>query len=499
MRILIFLTLIFTASENFAACTTEDLLKFQARAQCWHKNNERMCDKLPWLEGTAAATGLSMMAKDNPQLAQAKKYMDNVKRISSQLGRDYRAVLETYYDLKKKSSHPKFAEPMGELSYEEFSQFKNEIKAAHPKNLFAEKFIEYGGGSANDIFQRVTSYSIEPGMDLAFEKKTIGTHFPSTAVDLDRAKLIFREISVAKGYPGNAAPDLYVAAPPTREKMKDLLRQRQTSMNTTLGKFKGQAGRATVGGMMGVGTAAAALLPVIDLSVKRAAIVNCAQKFGLTLSEDETIHFARAIEIKKGIFGMEEPCDSVIFTAEGADSLLQNVSILPASRELMCRFEERYAKAQDQLDAPIAWAHANCQTTYAKKGQVFALMKKDSALVTTSNGTEVEVRWDGIGEWEYSSIKSLNDKDFGQYLIDKVKNPLNMRSISSKYMNPRELCDGRETGKYPLALCEVTKAMRTLSQNRNIAQAFCDTAKVEQPTIKNKDSSDKANSINCTQ
>lgn len=56
---------------------------------------------------------------------------------------------------------------------------------------------------------------------------------------------------------------------------------------------------------------------------------------------------------------------------------------------------------------------------------------------------------------------------------DKIRHPLAIRVLNSQHMNPRSLCQSKEAGTYPEALCEVSKAMRVVSQNKNIAMLAC--------------------------
>ncbi|MBC7372315.1 MAG: hypothetical protein H7326_12155 [Bdellovibrionaceae bacterium] len=90
--------------------------------------------------------------------------------------------------------------------------------------------------------------------------------------------------------------------------------------------FATYSGRGTIGGMVAAGSVAAALLPIADLNLKRAAIANC--------------------------------------TLTGAPDV-----------------------------------------------KTRAIRSQDRATVTTSAGAEVEVKCN------YSSMKSLNSKDFDQYVI----------------------------------------------------------------------------------
>lgn len=47
--------------------------------------------------------------------------------------------------------------------------------------------------------------------------------------------------------------------------------------------------------------------------------------------------------------------------------------------------------------------------------------------------------------------------------------------MSLKSINPKLMCDGRETGRLPQAFCDMTKAMRSYSELKATTAEICKT------------------------
>ena len=462
----------------FAQCTDEDLLRFKTRAQCWYSNQSENCSNLPLMTGTVAAASLAAKAQQSPEYRQLKKYLDAYKTVSADLGRDYKAVLRSYYDLKKASPQPTFDKPMSEFTFDEYKKFETQLKKLHPNNSFLQRFDQYGQGRANDIFQRTMTYAAEKSgvrisMDLYFN-----TAMRTMPYDLNKAGHIFRQVSIEKGYDQNGIADYDSDA----AKMKQKIRKKEHAhaMKSDLKAL--QTGKVSLPVMGAMGVGAAALAPIADLNIKRAAIVNCAQKNQLSLQEREVLMWARAIELKGLLNRSENPCEQFEVTERGAELVFQELQTQPGSRQLMCALEKQTSAKQDSFDQDVDWEHESCLTK-PEAGKTQATIKDQSTVIKTRHGIEVELKWNALDEWDYSSLKVVNNPGFQQYVSDKIRHPLAIRVLNSQHMNPRTLCQSKEAGTYPEALCEVSKAMRVVSQNKNIAMLAC-----------KKQNSDKINS-----
>lgn len=167
------------------------------------------------------------------------EYFVKAIRLKDRLLEDYKKVLTAYYELKKKSATPDvFPNPMYSLemagnmslpedlrtrlsqpttkSFFEFShaayeEFKEELER-DPKlrgNTYIRRMKEYGGGQANDVFQRIGTYAQEPfenlrkGMQLMLYMET-GS--PITALGMVESHEVFLEVSKKAGYPQNGNP-----------------------------------------------------------------------------------------------------------------------------------------------------------------------------------------------------------------------------------------------------------------------------------------------------
>ncbi len=454
-------------------CDVDTLLKFKARAQCWYSNQEQTCSSLPLFAGTAGAAALAAKAHSSPEFKVLKAYLDNLKSVSSELARDYRTFLKSYYDFKKASGDSQFKTPMSEMTFEEYKKFEDQLKKKHPNNTFIKRFDEYGQGKANDIFQRTLSYAMEKSPAQIPMDRYFNTAMSAMSVDLERAAQIFREVSVEKGYAENGNANFDEGR--GRARVKGLLAEQNKAIKSDL--KAAQAGKATIGTLSGVALGAAALTPILDLNLKRSTLMNCAQSLGVSLSEEDSIHFSRAIELKGMISKEKDACQRMTFTETGVERLFSQKDLSEPSKKLMCAFENKYLSAQDRMDEEIFWQHESCPTSQqALKAQSSVMMKKDRASVITKSGSEIEIKWNRSGEWDYSSIRVLNDPDLGQYISDKIRHPLALKTLNSQHMNPRVLCGSADSGRHPESLCDFSKALRVASQVKAIAKSACEDA-----------------------
>jgi hypothetical protein len=499
MRLLgfLFVLLAVVISHADIPCDDDVLMRFQARANCLEKNNSRSCSSLPILAAMGGgASTLMLKARRNPEFKKLERYVEQVRETSNRLVKDYKAVLESYYKIKKKMDPNASEPPLHEFDFKEFEKYKGLIKQENPNNLFIQELEKYGRGKAVDISQRVMSYAAEqmeaPKVTTP-EMLKFTNSFPNIIRSINsRFRVAMNEIAAAHGFPldGNKQYGDERANGKVREAHLERNDQMQKDLEAEAQRLEAtqpepkiggpQSGRATISAMgatavTAAGIAGGFMLSTADTNSKRAAITNCSNSFGLKFSEEETFQFAKAIDLQNGLSGKGKlDCKDIVFTENGLKDILKDGKASPNQKQMMCRMEAQLAERDKKLDESVDWDNENCQNKMTPmQGRIYASYSEDTATITTSDGTKVEVKWDGIGEWNYSSMKSLSDSSFEQYLRDKVKSPFSSHSANSENINPRVMCDGREGGIYPTRMCDVSKAMRTLSQVRNMGNILC--------------------------
>lgn len=474
---LVFILCITSLSFAQNTCDEEALARLKARVECWYSNTEKNCQSLPFFSGSAVGAAMALKGTSSPEYQNLKKYLENLKKTSNLLLKDYRDVVRTFYDLKKKSANPNFSVKISELGFEDFKVFEDELKKAHPKNTFIQKFVAAGdsGIRANDIIQQAVTYANSGLSQKVPLDHFFNTMFSTAQLDSYKSLQAFREISIEKGYPENGEPKW--DTPEARAKIQDAMKEHKQAMREDLKALaKGsQSGRATIRTMGVTAGIAGALTPVVDYTRRRSAILECAQQLNIKLSDDEASPLIQAIEMKGLLQKNQHTCDQFVFTGDKLDTLMEPQNLTPELKKYFCSLEARMAEKENAMDGEVDWQQADCKGTYHKSDKPIQVTYQRNNLteIRTSQGVEFSIRTNSAGEWDYNSLKSLNDPDLNQYLQDKIKHPMSYKSVSSKHMSPRVLCDGRESGKYPKNLCDVSKALRVAGQTKGITAALC--------------------------
>lgn len=482
MKVFLFLILFNVASPVFSAdnvCDSKKLLNFKINAQCWDKNNPQACEAVPLLAGSTAAAALHKKASMHPDYKELSEFLKKAQTISDKLAKDYQALLKTYYDLKKKSANPQFDKPQFQFTYEEYKKFQSELRKAHPNNLFIEKFEEYGHGRADDIFQRTAVYAMD-GQKSVDVNRFLKTFQTLMSLDADRMHIIYREASVNAGYPENG--NLKFVGQNTRSHLKSKKNQVGQSITEDLNIEKNrlksigiQTGKVAPELLVGLAGTAAALTPFVDLHTSLTYVKDCSKQLSVNLTEEQIIEIAKAVEKTHGLTSTKSACEKFHFTEDGVKTLFATSSFHSDLQQFLCSYNDTILTSQIKIDESTEWDIQNCGTASSKTTKTyFEIVKPNEIEITTSSGIPVNAKLSSLGEWDYYSLTSSNI-EFNNYLMDKIRHPFSVKSVNSKSINPKLMCDGRETGRLPQAFCEMSKAMRGYSELKATTAEICKT------------------------
>lgn len=153
---------------------------------------------------------------------QARVYLATMKSKERMLA-DYKKLLEVYYELKLKSDNPRVFEngsyyaggtqpPTTEKPTEFASVHYDEFKAQLDRdprlkgNLYVKKMQAYGTGQANDVFQRLGGYAMEPFESLdreVYMSLYRDVANPIQSVAMLEANETYAKVSKKMGYTNN--------------------------------------------------------------------------------------------------------------------------------------------------------------------------------------------------------------------------------------------------------------------------------------------------------
>lgn len=109
----------------------------------------------------------SELLKPSPQLTEKGKklflFTKEVRKVQDELIDSYKKLLTVFFEFKKAERKFNAESPITAFSYNDYLQFKEKLDSDQrlKANYFLAKLKEYGMGSANDVFQRDTTYALE--------------------------------------------------------------------------------------------------------------------------------------------------------------------------------------------------------------------------------------------------------------------------------------------------------------------------------------------------